>query len=150
MQSIHQQLITFGLFLSFREEGVERLSPARAEEVRVWTVYLTGPTGAVLTDRYRATLNEYQAMRNGETTVTEQYMKDLIHRLEAVERTGSGNYEDWLTFKGVGFGVNVPDTQANQAFWKARFDNDVRCFKGFQLLLGSRELVADFFSTTIR
>jgi hypothetical protein len=149
MQSIHQQLITFGLIPKFLYQGVERLSPARAEEVHVWAVQLTGPTGAVLEDKYRATRNEYQAMRDGETTVTEQYMLDFIERLKAVERTGTGDYERWLDLQGVGFGVTIEDTQANQEFWRARFVRDVRCFKGLALLLGSRDLVADFLSTTI-
>lgn len=152
-QSIHQQLITFGLIPKFLELGVERLSPARAEEVHVWAVQVTGPTGAVLEDRYRATRNEYQAMRDGETTITEQYMTNFIQRMETarwvVKWDSAHDYEHWLDLMGVGFGVTIEDTQANQAFWKARFDNDVRCFKGFTLLLGSRELVADFLDTSL-
>ena len=148
-QSIHQQLITFGLIPKFLYQGVERLSPARAEEVHVWAVQLTGPTGAVLEDKYRATRNEYQEMRDGETTVTEQYMANFMERMERVEWAGADGYEQWLDLMGVSFGVTIEDTQAVQAFWKARFVNDIRCLKGFALLLGSRELVSDFLSTTI-
>lgn len=152
-QSIHQQLITFGVTPKFLYQGVERLSPAQAEEVHRWAVQVAGPTGAVLSDWYRATVNEYQSMRDGETTVTEQYMTNFIQRMQtvrgSVKPVGAHDYEHWLDLMGVGFGVTIEDTHANQAFWKARFDNDVRCFKGFALVLGSRELVGDFLSTTL-
>jgi hypothetical protein len=113
------------------------MSPSSREEVHAWSVRVSGIIGPVMEDRYRATVNEFEAMQRRETTVTEQYMLDFINRMEYVIEVDSVDYERWLELRGVGFGVNVEDTQATQAFWRNRFDNDVRCFKGFQRAIGA-------------
>lgn len=152
-QSIHQQLITFGVQAKFLYLGVERLSPARAEEVHAWGVSLTrgtGPSQVELKDRYRSTANEYQAIKAGETTVTEEYVTDLVERVEGVLENGLLDYEEWLTLRGVCFGVTIEDTPANQGFWRDRFRHDVHCTRQLTRILGGNERLHEFLSTLIR
>lgn len=150
--SIHQQLITFGITPKFLYQGVERLSPRRAEEVHVWAVQVLGghPT-AVLTDRYRATRNEYEAIRDGETTVTEQYTVSFVSRMEdLLSLDGSFlGYETWLDVQGVSFGVTIEDSRENQEFWRGRFDNDMRCYKEFTEVICGADRAREFLSTTV-
>ena len=147
-QSIHQQLILFGITPKFLYLGVERLSPSSQEEVHAWAVQVTGTNRFIMKDRYRATVNEYQAMRDRETDVTEQYMLAFVQRMERIIEVDVVDYERWLDLMGVGFGVTIEDTQANQAYWRSRFDNDVRCFKDFQTAVGY-DRAREFLLTTV-
>jgi len=149
-QSIHQQLILFGITPKFLYLGVERMSPASQEEVHSWAVQVTGANRFIMEDRYRATVNEYQAMRNYDTDVTEQYMLSFVNRMERIIEVDSVDYERWLDLMGVGFGVTIEDTQANQLFWRKRFDNDVRCLKDFQKAVGYDRAQEFLLSTVSR
>jgi hypothetical protein len=151
-QSIHQQLILFGITPKFLYLGVERLSPSSQEEVHAWAVQVTGTNRFIMKDRYRATVNEYQAMRDGETDVTEQYMLAFVERMEnLLSHNGAPlGYEEWLDVQGVSFGVTIEDTQANQLFWRKRFDNDVRCLKDFQKAVGYDRAQEFLLSTVSR
>lgn len=149
--SLHQHLITFGLTPRFLYQGTERLLPHRSEEVHVWAVQLLGghPT-ALVSDRYRSTRNEYEAVRAKETSLTEQYMISFTERMNRLLALGgaTADYGAWLDDRGVAFGVNTEADWGSQEFWKARFDTDVRCFKEFQKVICGADRAREFLSAT--
>lgn len=145
-QSIHQSMIQFGLTLQHDYLGARRLSPHRAEPVHSWSVQLVGAhPDAVLTDRYQASKNEYAAIQGLSTSVTEQYIIDMVQRMRDVEQSAA-DYEAWLDIKGVCFGVNTDDDSDTQAFWRSRYHRDVRVHQEFAEVMTGQDRASEFFS----
>lgn len=159
-QSISQRLLEYGIEYKSMYTGTEQVSRGhqiygsqRVEKLHVFAVSMSRKVGRTMVsevkDRYRCTVNEFEAIKNQETSVTEQYVMTFTNRMENLLTPvglGTRSYEEWLDVMGVQFGVTIQDTTENQEFWRGRYDHDVKCLQMFKMIAGSEDKAREFFA----